>query len=164
MKTSGKTIYDFTVKDSKGKDVSFSNFKGKPILVVNVASKCGLTPQYEGLEILHKKFSKQGLVIVGFPCNQFGAQEPAPDAEIQQFCQVNYGVTFPVMGKIDVNGPSSSPLYEYLKANSPGVGGTDPIKWNFAKFLIGKDGLVSERFAPTVEPIALETAIVQALG
>jgi glutathione peroxidase len=132
-------------------------------LVVNVASKCGFTPQYEGLEALHKKFGPKGLVILAFPCNQFGAQEPGSNSEIQQFCQVNYGVSFPVMGKIDVNGDQADPLYEFLKSSAPGIFGTEAIKWNFTKFLIGKDGKVIKRYSTQTKPEEISADIEEAL-
>jgi glutathione peroxidase len=158
-----KSIYELSVKDASGKAVSLDRYRGKPMLIVNVASQCGLTPHYAGLEMLYKKYGPRGLAVVGFPCNQFGAQEPGTNSEIQEFCQINYGVTFPVMGKVDVNGASESPVYTFLKSHSPGANGPEPIKWNFAKFLVDKDGRVFERFAPTTEPQSLEGAIEKIL-
>ena len=157
-------FYSFSVKDSKGQQVSMEKFKGKAVVVVNVASKCGYTPQYAGLEALYEKYKAQGLMIVGFPCNQFGTQEPGTDAEIQGFCQMNYGVTFPVMSKIDVNGKDADPLYTWLKERAPGVLGTEAIKWNFTKFLIDRQGNVVERFAPQTEPKDMAAAVEKALA
>lgn len=147
-----KSFFDFTVKDDKKQDFNLSQFKGKPVLVVNVASKCGFTPQYKGLEELYQQFKDQGLVILGFPCNQFGSQEPGSNEEIQSFCQMNYGVSFPVLDKVDVNGENTAPVYEFLKSEAPGIFGTEVIKWNFTKFLINKDGAVIKRYAPNTEP------------
>jgi glutathione peroxidase len=145
-------IYDFTVKDIHGKSVKLSAYKGKSLLVVNTASDCGFTPQYKGLEALYKKLHGKGLEILGFPCNQFGAQEPGSEAEIEQFCELNYGVTFPMFAKIDVNGDNAAPLYKYLKKEKPGLMGSEAIKWNFTKFLVDRDGKVVERYAPNTEP------------
>ena len=153
------TIYDFTVDDIEGKPVKLDRFKGKVLLVVNTASKCGFTPQYKGLEALYRKYHERGLEVLGFPCNQFGAQEPGSEQEIATFCQTNYDVTFPMFAKIDVNGDATAPLYRYLKHEKPGLLGTEAIKWNFTKFLIDREGAVKGRFAPTVEPKALEGAI-----
>ena len=153
------SIYDFVVKDASGADVSLSQYRGKPLLIVNVASKCGFTPQYDGLEKLHQAMGPKGLAILGFPCNQFGGQEPGGNEEIQTFCRMNYGVTFPVLGKVDVNGAAAAPLFEHLKAEAPGLLGSKFIKWNFTKFLIDKDGKVIERFAPNTPPEALTPAI-----
>lgn len=150
-----KTIYDFTVKDAQGNDVSLSDYKGQPMLIVNVASKCGFTPQYEGLEELYKNYQEKGLVILGFPSNQFAGQEPGSDEEIQQFCSLTYGVTFPVLAKIDVNGEQEHPLYTYLKEEQSGLLGSK-IKWNFTKFLIDKDGNVVKRYAPNTVPKKIE--------
>jgi glutathione peroxidase len=145
------TVYDFHAKTNLGKDFSFETLKDRPILVVNTASKCGFTPQYEGLEELYREYGPKGLEIVAFPCDQFAHQEPGDDAAIEQFCKVNYGVTFPIMSKIEVNGPGAHPLYIWLKKQAPGVLGNG-IKWNFTKFLVSKDGKTVTRFAPTVEP------------
>lgn len=158
-----KTIYDFTVKNSQGKDVSLSDYKGKVVLVVNVASKCGFTPQYEGLEKIFEQYNSQGFTVLGFPCNQFGAQEPGNDQEIQQFCQLTYDVKFPVMAKVDVNGDKAAPVYQFLKSESPGLLGTEGIKWNFTKFLVGKDGKVIERYAPQTKPEDISKDIEKAL-
>ncbi|MDB5535321.1 MAG: glutathione peroxidase [Devosia sp.] len=151
-------FYDFTLPLLDGTPQAFSAYKGKVVLVVNVASKCGLTPQYAGLEALWQAHKDQGLVILGFPCNQFAGQEPGTEAEIAAFCEINYGVTFPLFGKIDVNGPNTAPLYAWLKAVQP-----EDIEWNFAKFLIGRDGAVVARFAPAVVPAELEAPIVKLL-
>jgi glutathione peroxidase len=148
-------IYDFTVKDIHGKSVKLSAYKGRPMLIVNTASECGFTPQYKGLEALYKKLHGKGLEILGFPCNQFGAQEPGSEAEIEQFCEVNYGVTFPMFAKIDVNGDDAAPLYKHLKKEKPGLLGSEAIKWNFTKFLVDRDGNVIERYAPNAEPASI---------
>jgi len=150
------SIYDFTAKSLQGKDVSLGDFRGKPMLIVNTASKCGFTPQYEGLEKLYEQHKDKGLVVLGFPCNQFGAQEPGSEAEIGAFCQANYGVTFPMFSKIDVNGTNAHPLYNYLKGEKAGILGTKNIKWNFTKFLVNRDGQVVNRFAPKLNPEAPE--------
>lgn len=160
----GANFYDFKVKAADGSLVSLEKFKGQVVVVVNVASKCGFTPQYKGLEELSEKYKGKGVTVIGFPCNQFGAQEPGSNEEIQSFCEVNYGVKFPVMAKVDVNGEGADPLYKWLKESAPGILGTEMIKWNFTKFLIGKDGLVIDRFAPTVEPRDLEKPVLKALG
>ena len=148
-------IYDFTVKDIHGKSVKLAVYKGKPLLIVNTASECGFTPQYKGLEALYEKLHGKGLEILGFPCNQFGAQEPGSEAEIEQFCELNYGVTFPMFAKIDVNGDDAAPLYRYLKKEKPGLMGSEAIKWNFTKFLVDRDGKVVERYAPNTEPAGI---------
>ena len=145
-------IYDFTVKDIHGKPVKLDAYKGKPLLIVNTASKCGFTPQYKGLEALYEKLHGKGLEILGFPCNQFGEQEPGSEAEIESFCELNYGVTFPMFAKIDVNGDGAAPLYKYLKKEKPGLMGSEAIKWNFTKFLVDRSGKVIERYAPNTEP------------
>jgi glutathione peroxidase len=147
-----KHFYDFNAKSITGKEVSMSDYKGKVVLVVNVASKCGFTPQYEGLEKLYQDYESQGFEILGFPCNQFGKQEPGTPKEIQNFCKVNFGVTFPLFEKIDVNGEHTHPLYVYLKAQAPGFLGTEGIKWNFTKFLIDKKGTVIERYGSSTKP------------
>ena len=145
-------IYDFAVKDIHGKTVKLDAYKGKPLLIVNTASKCGFTPQYKGLEALYEKLHGKGLEILGFPCNQFGEQEPGSEAEIESFCELNYGVTFPMFAKIDVNGDGAAPLYKYLKKEKPGLMGSEAIKWNFTKFLVDRSGKVIERYAPNTEP------------
>jgi glutathione peroxidase len=157
-------FYSFSVKTTKGETLSLEKFKGQVVLVVNVASKCGFTPQYEGLENLYKEYRAKNFTVIGFPCNQFGAQEPGSNEEIQGFCQLNYGVTFPVMAKIDVNGDDTDPLYAWLKSAVPGVLGTEAIKWNFTKFLVGKDGRTVERYAPKTDPKDIETDIQKALA
>lgn len=158
------SLYEFKVKNAAGQDVDLSQYKGKVVLVVNVASKCGFTPQYDGLEALYKKYESKGLVVLGFPSNQFGAQEPGSNDEIQQFCRMNYGVTFPVMAKVDVNGDSSAPVYNFLKSSAPGLLGTEGIKWNFTKFLIGKEGQVLQRYAPQTKPEEIASDIEKALS
>lgn len=158
-KMSSNSIYEFSAKSIDGKHVDFSEFKGKVLLIVNVASKCGFTPQYEGLENLYKKYKDKGLVILGFPCNQFGKQEPGSEQEIAQFCRTNYGVTFPMFAKIDVNGENTHPLYTFLKAKAPGVLSTQDIKWNFTKFLVDREGNVVTRYAPATTPDAIEKEI-----
>lgn len=157
------TIYDFSAKTLQGKDVSLAAYRGQPMLIVNTASKCGFTPQYEGLEKLYREHSDKGLVVLGFPCNQFGAQEPGSADEIGAFCQVNYGVSFPMFAKIDVNGAAAHPLYTWLKGEQAGILGTRNIKWNFTKFLVSRDGKVVGRFAPTTKPKDIEQAIAQVL-
>ena len=155
------TAHEFTLKTIKGTDKKLADYQGKALLVVNVASKCGFTPQYEGLEALHKRLAPQGLAILGVPCNQFGKQEPGTEAEIATFCEVNYGVTFDLFTKVDVNGAAAHPLFQWLTSTTGG-----PIKWNFAKFVIGKDGAVVKRFDSGTKPDSAElaSAIAQALG
>ena len=153
------SVYDFTAKTLDGRDVSLGDYRGKVILIVNTASKCGFTPQYEGLEALWRKYQDRGLVILGFPCNQFGAQEPGNAEEIASFCSLTYDVSFPMMGKIDVNGAATHPLYAWLKGEKKGILGTQGIKWNFTKFLVNRKGEVAGRFAPTATPQSLENAI-----
>jgi glutathione peroxidase len=148
-------IYDFSVKDIHGNAVKLDTYKGKALLIVNTASKCGFTPQYKGLEALYRKLHGEGLEILGFPCNQFGEQEPGSEAEIEAFCEVNYGVTFPLMAKVDVNGDAAAPLYKWLKKEKPGLLGSEAIKWNFTKFLVDRKGNVVERYAPNTEPAAI---------
>ena len=150
-----KAFYDFTAKDITGKEISMSIYKNKVLLVVNVASKCGYTPQYEGLEKIYKKYHAQGFEILGFPCNQFKGQEPGTEKEIHNFCKVNYGVTFPLFSKIDVNGDHTHPLYVYLKKEAPGFLGTQSIKWNFTKFLIDRNGKVIKRYGSSTKPAEL---------
>ena len=157
--TSLQTIADFTVKMPGGKDLSLADKAGKVLLVVNTASKCGFTPQYDGLEALWKKYRDRGFEVLAFPCNQFGGQEPGTADEIESFCKVNFGVSFPLMAKIEVNGDGADPLYNWLKAQAPGVLGTKGIKWNFTKFLIGRDGKVVRRYAPTDKPEKLAADI-----
>jgi glutathione peroxidase len=148
-------IYGFQVETADGGEQSLADYQGKVLLIVNVASKCGFTPQYEGLEALREKYHDRGFEVLGFPCNQFKGQEPGTNAEIQQFCRQTYGVRFPVFAKIEVNGDGTHPLYQYLKKEAPGLGGTEAIKWNFTKFLIAKDGSVVKRFAPSTKPEAI---------
>lgn len=145
-------IYSFNAPRLNGQEQSLADYEGKVMLVVNTASKCGFTPQYEGLEKVYQQYKDKGLVVLGFPCNQFGAQEPGGKEEIQEFCQLNYGVSFPMFDKIDVNGHNTHPLYEYLKKQATGVLGSESIKWNFTKFLVNRDGKVVDRFAPTTKP------------
>ena len=149
------SIYDFSVKDIHGKDLKLDCYKDHVVLIVNVARKCGFTPQYKGLEALYEKLHGRGLEVLGFPCNQFGAQEPGSEEQIAQFCELNYGVTFPLFAKIDVNGGDAAPLYQYLKNAKPGLLGSEAIKWNFTKFLVDRNGNVVERYAPNVEPQAI---------
>ncbi len=156
-------LYDINVKDNNLNNVEMSEYKGKILLIVNVASKCGFTPQYKDLESLYKKYKDQGLEVLGFPCNQFGAQEPGSNEEIQSFCNLNYNVTFKLFDKIDVNGPKTSPLFKHLKNQSPGILGTEIIKWNFTKFLVNKDGEVVKRFSPKDTEAVIETQLVKSL-
>jgi glutathione peroxidase len=157
------SIFDFTATGIDGQPVALSQYKGRVLLVVNTASACGFTPQFAGLEALHQRYAAQGLVVLGFPCNQFGAQDKGSNSEIASFCQRNYGVDFPMMAKIEVNGSGADPLYQWLCAEAPGLLGTKAIKWNFTKFLIGKDGQVLKRYAPTDTPKSLEKAIEAAV-
>ncbi len=156
------TTIPVTAADGSATDLS--EHAGKALLIVNVASQCGFTPQYEGLEALQRRFNEQGFSVLGFPCNQFGAQEPGDAAEIAGFCQLNYGVSFPLYGKIDVNGDHAAPLYRYLKKTVPGLLGSDAIKWNFTKFLVSRDGQTIKRFAPQVKPEALAGDIEKLVG
>ena len=158
------TIYDFDALQIDGKSVHLDQFKGKALLMVNTASACGFTPQFAGLETLHKAYAAKGLVVQGFPCNQFGAQDKGSNDEIAEFCQLNYGVSFPMMAKIEVNGEGAHPLYKWLTKEAPGVLGTTGIKWNFTKFLVGKDGAVLKRYAPTDTPASLTNDIEAALA
>ncbi|WP_339862902.1 glutathione peroxidase [Paremcibacter congregatus] len=146
------TLYDITITNKDGREQPLSDYRGKVLLVVNTASKCGFTPQFDELEDLNKRYHDKGLVILGFPCNQFGAQDPGSQEEIESFCKLNFGVTFPVMRKIDVNGESAAPLFNYLKKTAPGILGSKKIKWNFTKFLISADGQTIERYAPSTKP------------
>jgi len=153
------SLYDITVDDIHGKPVKLSKYKGKVLLIVNTASECGFTPQYKGLEALYEKFHGKGLEVLGFPCNQFGAQEPGDEKAIEQFCEINYGVTFPMFAKVDVNGDDASPLFKHLKGAKKGILGSEAIKWNFTKFLVDRDGNVVERYAPKTEPKELENDV-----
>ena len=153
------SIYDFEAETLDGKPAPLSDWRDKVVLIVNTASKCGFTPQYKGLEDLYRKYRDRGFVVLGFPCNQFGRQEPGDAAEIANFCSLTYDVDFPLMRKIEVNGPRAHPLYAYLKSAKKGVLGTEAIKWNFTKFLVDRKGDVVGRFAPAVEPQKLESAI-----
>ncbi len=158
------SIYDFSAQQIGGKPVALKKFKGKAMLIVNTASACGFTPQFAGLETLHHSYASRGLVVLGFPCNQFGAQDPGSNETIAEFCQLNYGVSFPMMAKIDVNGAQAAPLYQWLSAQAPGLLGSKAIKWNFTKFLVGKDGAVLKRYAPTDTPASLAADIEVALA
>jgi glutathione peroxidase len=157
-------VYEFTAKSLDGKDIDMAQYKGDVLLIVNTASQCGFTGQYSGLEQLHKDYAGKGLKVLGFPCNQFGAQEPGDASEIGAFCQKNYGVDFQMFEKIDVNGKDAHPLYKYLTSSAPGVLGTENIKWNFTKFLVGRDGKVFKRYAPQVEPKEMAKDIEQLLA
>jgi len=164
---SATSFYDFKPLDKKGQPVPLEEYKGKVVLIVNTASKCGFTPQYKGLEELYTKIKAthgDDFAILGFPCNQFGGQEPGTDDDIQSFCQVNYGVSFTIMGKTDVNGDKANPLYEWMKNEQPGLLGMKRIKWNFEKFLIGRDGKVKGRWASTTKPESLEKPILEQLA
>jgi glutathione peroxidase len=152
---SAAKLYEFTAERLQGGTQSLADYAGKVLLIVNTASNCGFTPQYAGLEALHQRFAARGLVILGFPCNQFGAQEPGDAAQIGSFCQKNYGVTFPLFAKIDVNGADAHPLYRHLKKAAPGLLGSEGIKWNFTKFLVSRDGQIVKRYAPALAPEAL---------
>ena len=164
MSDSEKTVYDFEARQIDGTTIALAAFKGKVMLIVNTASQCGFTPQFGGLEALHQSHAARGLAVLGFPCNQFGSQDPGNDGEIATYCEVNYGVTFPMMSKIDVNGAGAHPLYQWLSAEAPGLLGSKSIKWNFTKFLVGKDGQVIRRYAPTDKPAGLVKDIEAALA
>lgn len=153
------TAFDFTVTDIHDKPVSLSDYKGKVLLIVNTASKCGLTPQYEDLQALYDRFKDRDFAVLGFPCNQFGAQEPGSNEQIEQFCDTSFRVTFPLFAKVNVNGAQAAPLYKYLRSAAPGILGSDRIKWNFTKFLVGKDGQVVKRYAPITKPGSIEKDI-----
>lgn len=157
-------IYDYKVKDIDGKEVELSKYKGKTLLIVNVASKCGFTSQYEGLEALYDKYKDKDFAILGFPSNQFANQEPGTNEEIKEFCRLTYGVSFDMFAKIDVNGKNESPLYTYLKKEAPGVLGSTNIKWNFTKFLVDRDGKVIDRYGSTTKPSSIEPEIKRLLG
>jgi glutathione peroxidase len=158
------TVFDFRAKAIDGKDVSLSDYRGKVLLIVNVASRCGFTPQYAGLEQLYAKHAEQGFAVLGFPCNQFGKQEPGSKNEIKAFCETSFGVTFPLFSKIDVNGPNAHPLYQFLKKSKPGFAGLQRIMWNFTKFLVDREGHAVRRYAPSVKPEAIENDLKIALA
>ena len=159
-----KTVYEFEAQKIDGTPVALSQYKGRVMVIVNTASACGFTPQFAGLEALHQTYAAQGLVVLGFPCNQFGSQDKGSNEEIAEFCQLNYGVSFPMMTKIEVNGAQAHPLYQWLSAEAPGLLGTKAIKWNFTKFLVSKDGQVIKRYAPTDAPASLAGDIEAALA
>lgn len=161
--TTMQSIYDFKVKTIEGEETTLAPYRGKVMLIVNVASKCGYTPQYDGLQALYEKYQEKGLVILGFPCNQFTNQEPGTEEEIENFCRVNFGVTFPMFSKIEVNGENTHLLYAYLKSEQPGILGTEAIKWNFTKFLVDKQGNVIARFGSSTKPKELEEEIEKLL-
>lgn len=156
------SIYGFAPQDSQGSEKSLEDYRGQVLLIVNTASKCGFTPQFAGLESVYEQYKDQGFTILGFPCNQFGSQDPGSNDEIMEFCQLNYGVSFPMFGKIDVNGDGAEPLFKHLKQAAPGALGSKGIKWNFTKFLVNRDGEVVKRYAPTSKPEAI-AADIQAL-
>ena len=157
------TVYDFSAKDIDGKERRLSKYKGKALLVVNTASKCGFTPQYAGLEALHRKLAPKGFAVLGFPCDQFGHQEPGDEAEIREFCSLNYDVSFPLFAKIDVNGADAHPLYKHLKKEAKGLLGSEAITWNFTKFLVDPNGTVVRRYAPTDKPESIEADVAALL-
>jgi len=157
------SIYQFSATDIRGQEVSLGDYQGNVMLIVNTASKCGFTPQFEGLENLHNELGEQGLTILGFPCNQFGSQDPGNDGEIEEFCQLNYGVSFPMFSKIDVNGDSAHPLFDYLKNEAKGALGSRSIKWNFTKFLVNKEGKVVRRYGSVDKPEAIKKDIEKLL-
>jgi glutathione peroxidase len=157
-------IYEIAVRTLEGEELTLRRYAGQVLLIVNVASRCGFTPQYTGLEALHRRFREQGLAVLGFPCDQFGHQEPGDAAEIRDFCTVNYQVSFPLFSKLEVNGAAAHPLYRLLKAARPGLLGSEAIKWNFTKFLVGRDGSVLRRYAPADKPESLGTDIEAALA
>ena len=157
------SVYDFSAVDLSGREAPLDDYRGKVLLIVNTASKCGFTPQYDGLEALHRELSPRGFAVLGFPCNQFAGQEPGDAQAIAQFCSLTYDVTFPMFSKVEVKGPSAHPLFRWLVEEAPGIFGTRAIKWNFTKFLIDRDGRVAERFAPTAKPEDLKGAIERLL-
>jgi glutathione peroxidase len=158
-----QTIYDFQVTTIEGKKISLDSFRGQVLVIVNVASRCGFTPQYKGLESLYKSYKEQGFSVLGFPCNQFGSQEPGSEEEIKSFCSLTYDVSFPLFAKVEVNGPQADPLFQFLKSEGKGILGTEAIKWNFTKFLVGRKGEVVERFSPATDPDKLRSSIEKAL-
>ena len=164
MSNNAATVYDFEASDIQGRSVPLSQYQGTVLLIVNTASACGFTPQYKGLQALYEQYAAKGLVVLGFPCNQFGAQEKGSDEEIARFCDLNFGVSFPLMHKIEVNGSAAHPLYRWLTTQAPGVLGTKAIKWNFTKFLLGRDGQVIRRYAPQDKPEKLAADIEAVLG
>ena len=164
MSANGKTAFDFDAVSIAGEPVALSQYRGRVLLIVNTASECGFTPQFKGLEDLWRDCQARGLVIVGFPSNEFGGQDPGSNEEIASFCQLNYGVSFPMMAKVKVNGSEAHPLWQWLKGEKPGILGTQGIKWNFTKFLVGRDGQVLKRFAPNDAPAAIRGEIEAALG
>ncbi len=153
------TLYGFKANTMQGKEATLEDYKGQVILIVNTASKCGFTPQFKGLEELYEEYKDKGLAILGFPCNQFGKQDPGSNGEIQEFCQLNYGVSFPMFEKVDVNGDNAHPLFDFLKSEAKGLAGTESIKWNFTKFLVNREGEVVKRFAPKDTPKSLKKAV-----
>ncbi len=157
------SVYDFSVETIKGEKTNLDSYKGDVLLIVNTASKCGFTPQYKGLQSIYESHKEQGLSVLGFPCNQFGAQEPGSSDEIMEFCELNYGVNFPMFAKVDVNGDEAHPLFKYLAAEAPGILGSKAIKWNFTKFLVDRNGQVVKRFAPTDKPETIEKHIQELL-
>jgi glutathione peroxidase len=157
-------VFDFQATSLDGKPVDLAQYRGKALLIVNTASKCGFTPQYQGLEAVYRELHGRGLEVLGFPCNQFGSQEPGTEEEIGAFCEKNYGVSFPMFAKVDVNGDEAHPLWKHLKGEAPGVLGTEAIKWNFTKFLIGRDGKVVKRYAPQTKPEEIADDIERVLG
>ncbi len=164
MNLATPTLYDFHVRRIDGQAQDLAAFRGQVLLLVNTASACGFTPQYAGLEALHRQYGGRGLVVMGFPCNQFGAQEPGSHSEIETFCETRFGVSFALMEKVEVNGPQALPLYQWLKAQAPGLLGTQAIKWNFTKFLVGRDGQVIRRYPPTAKPEKISADIEAALA
>jgi glutathione peroxidase len=159
-----ESIYDLSVTDIRGAERSLKEFSGKVLLIVNVASECGFTPQYEGLEALYQKYKEQGLEILGFPCNQFGGQEPGDESQIAEFCSSRFGISFPMFSKVEVNGDGTDPLFSLLKSQAPGLMGTEAIKWNFTKFLVSRDGQVIGRYASTTKPESMEGDIKELLS
>jgi glutathione peroxidase len=157
-------VYDFDAKTIDGRRHELAGERGKVLLIVNTASRCGFTPQYQGLEAIYRRFKDRGFAVLGFPCNQFGAQEPGSESEIAGFCETNYGVSFPLFAKVEVNGDNAHPLYRHLKAAAPGMLGSEAIKWNFTKFLVGKDGEVLKRYAPSTAPEDIAADIEAALA
>ena len=158
------SLHDITARQIDGQDLNLSSLKGRVVLVVNTASACGFTPQLAGLQKLHEQYAERGLTVIGFPCNQFGGQDPKPEGEIQSFCQKNYGVSFPMMAKVEVNGTGAHPLFQWLTRSAPGILGTQAIKWNFTKFLVGKDGQVLKRYGSMDKPESLQADIEAALA